>query len=116
MSKNILDTAVLFTIIGLTVAVPLAIGPVVHYSTIQEIPSVKITDKERTVKVVKGSSNSKYLVFTENEVFQNADAIFSCPLMSSSGNAGANDLAFPQRNMTPAAGPFMRANPSTDSW
>lgn len=49
--------------------------PIVLYYTSSEQVTITVSDKERTTESSGKSVDSKYLIFTEGEVFQNTDAI-----------------------------------------
>jgi len=55
------------------------ISPFFHYSSITEVGGVKITGKER----ITTKESSKYLIFTETEVFENTDTLLSLKFNSS---------------------------------
>jgi hypothetical protein len=42
----------------------------------RDVVVATVTGRERIVKVVDGQSQSKYIVFTDNEVFENTDNAF----------------------------------------
>jgi hypothetical protein len=48
---------------------------VAYYSSIETI-EITVTDKEITTSSTGESVSSKYLIFTEGEVFENEDALF----------------------------------------
>jgi hypothetical protein len=50
--------------------------------TVEEI-TIKVTEKERIVEGSGKSTSSKYLVFTEDEVFENTDSIWFFKFSSS---------------------------------
>lgn len=53
--------------------------PITHYATIENVNGVVITEKER----VQNGENSRYLVWTENEVFENTDSLLALKFRSS---------------------------------
>lgn len=71
---NIRIFAVLFL-----VAVVLAISPIIHFSTMETVYEHTVTEKERIV----GKESSKYLIFTDKEVFENTDSLLAFKYNSS---------------------------------
>jgi hypothetical protein len=64
-------------IIGIIIIGILAsVGYTVAYYSSGETIEVTVTDKERIVESEGDGVTSKYLVFTESEVFENEDALF----------------------------------------
>ena len=67
-----MNRAIIFGVIGIFL---LMIGvQAVKYSTVTDVV-VTVTEKERIVESNGEHTTSKYLVFTENEVFENVDAM-----------------------------------------
>ena len=62
---------ILFIVI---IVVGIFIYPVLKYSSINTV-EVKISDKERITTGSGSDISSKFLVYTENEVFENTDAL-----------------------------------------
>ena len=61
-------------VFGLLIVLALFVSPIIAYSTVEYVEAT-ITDKERIVSRSGDSVNSKYLVFTDSEVFENTDTI-----------------------------------------
>lgn len=67
-------------VIGIVVAlIVIAASPIVHFSTMETVLNVEILEKERVV--IK--DGSKYLIFTDREVFENVDSLWSLKFDSS---------------------------------
>ena len=72
MSQKIKNPGVLLAII---IGVCLLLGVLIPYGTIDVVNNVTITEKER-ITVGSGKEIShKYLVFTEDETFENVDSV-----------------------------------------
>lgn len=54
----------------------ISIGYTVGYYSSSETVEITVTDKERITTGSGESMSSKYLIFTEDEVFENEDALF----------------------------------------
>ena len=77
-SGNIWTTvsAVIIIVVALIV---IAASPIVHFSTMETVRNVEILENERVV--IKDSS--KYLIFTDREVFENVDSLWALKFDSS---------------------------------
>lgn len=63
--------------------IALLIGyPIAYYQT-SEVVTIKVTDKERIVESDGKNTTSRYLIFTENETFENTDLLFEGKFNSS---------------------------------
>lgn len=69
-------SAVIIIVIALVV---IAASPIIHFSTMETVRNLEIIEKERIV--VKESS--KYLIFTDREVFENVDSLWALKFDSS---------------------------------
>lgn len=67
------------SIIGFFVVISLIFGMMAFPYLTSDMATITVTDKERIVT----GSGSKYLVFTENEVFENIDSIIYAKFNSS---------------------------------
>jgi hypothetical protein len=70
--KSITNKFIVIVIIGILTSV----GYTVAYYSSGETIEVTVTNKERIVESEGDGVTSKYLVFTESEVFENEDALF----------------------------------------
>jgi len=59
--------------------------PTLYYTSTDEV-TIKVTEKERVVKGSGDEIESKYMIFTEDEVFENVDDIFFLKFKSSDLN------------------------------
>lgn len=75
MRKSIIGLFVVVVVLGICVSF--------FYYTTGETINIKVNDKERVVTGSGENMTSKYLVFTENEVFQNVDDILLLKFNSS---------------------------------
>ena len=58
--------------------------PVIHFNTQEYVRDVVVTDKERVITSdSKGNTDSKYLIFTDREVFENTDSLLAFKFNSS---------------------------------
>lgn len=57
----------------------IGIKPIMHFALMNTVESVLITDKDRIVS----KDSSKYLIFTDKEVFENTDTIWALKFRSS---------------------------------
>lgn len=60
----------------------LGVGTFVHYSTMEDV-SFTVKKTERVITGSGNSTSSKYLVYTDNEVFENTDTLLSMKFNSS---------------------------------
>jgi hypothetical protein len=67
------------TILSLFILALIAITPIIHFSTMETVHGYTVTEKERIV----GKESSKYLIFTDQEVFENTDSFLSFKFNSS---------------------------------
>jgi hypothetical protein len=58
-------------------------SPIVHYSTMETVEAVKVTEKERVTQNSGETMTSKYLIFTDRETFENSDSLFGWKFNSS---------------------------------
>ena len=58
-------------------------APIIHFNTQENIRNVKIVDKERIVTSSDKGTSSKYLIFTDMEVFENTDSFLALKFNSS---------------------------------
>jgi hypothetical protein len=80
--KGNITIAAPFALVVLALIVIVAVS-MVQFNT-QETVSVTVTDKERvTTADHDGKVDSKYLIFTETETFENTDSIFAAKFNSS---------------------------------
>lgn len=68
--KYIISTIIVILVLGL-----MALSPIIAYST-DEIVSFTVKDKERVVTGSGDSISSKYLVYTDNGVYENTDTVW----------------------------------------
>lgn len=59
--------------------------PVLYYTSTDEV-TITVTEKERVVKGSGDGVESKYMIFTEDEVFENTDDLFFLKFKSSDLN------------------------------
>jgi len=72
------------SIIALVAIVFLVVlGTEIYYHTTQEVIKIKVTDKEVVVTGNAESTSSKYLIMTEDEVFENEDEFIRLKFNSS---------------------------------
>ncbi|QIG66028.1 hypothetical protein phiOC_p386 [Ochrobactrum phage vB_OspM_OC] len=93
MTKRGKDTIFVFLMIAIFIATLSAIVYVpyrISYGSMQNLANIEITGKERIVT----KEDSKYLVFTKDEVFENTDTIFHAKFNSSDlyGRINAGDI------------------------
>lgn len=69
MTKNFKFGTVFFILLFVIFILNKAI---IEYGTVEQIENVVITDRER----IRHDGQDKYLIFTENEVFENTDTIW----------------------------------------
>ena len=59
------------------------IGALIHFNTMDEVRGVVVTEKERITTGSGENISSKYLIFTDGEVFENTDSLFALKWNSS---------------------------------
>lgn len=72
-------TTVSAMIIIVVALIVIAASPIIHFSTMETVLNVEILEKARVV--IK--DGSKYLIFTDREVFENVDSLWSLKFDSS---------------------------------
>lgn len=79
---GVLAVGVMF--VGVMFVGVMASGIAIHYSTQENVRNVRIEDKERVVTSGSaGKTDSKYLIFTDKEVFENTDSLLAFKFNSS---------------------------------
>lgn len=61
----------------------LGVGALIHFNTMDEVRGVVVTEKERITTGYGENISSKYLIFTDGEVFENNDSLFALKWNSS---------------------------------
>ncbi|MEI2420654.1 hypothetical protein V6O07_10305, partial [Arthrospira platensis SPKY2] len=61
----------------------IGINGVIHHTTKDEVRQVLIQDKERVISKSGDQTTSKYLIFTDREVFENTDTVWGLKWNSS---------------------------------
>lgn len=69
---------VIFSFVVLFLAA-IGIKPILHFAMMDTVENVVVTDKDRIVT----SDSSRYLIFTDQEVFENTDTILALKFRSS---------------------------------
>lgn len=76
--KNVTGISLVLLVVAI-----LAINPIIHFSTLDTVNDVIVTGKERIVERSGEATTSKYLIFTQDETFQNTDTIWALKYNSS---------------------------------
>lgn len=78
-----IDTGLLIAIVLVAVSVIWAINYGVYKLTYDQVHGVYVNDRERVTTQTEGKIDTKYLIFTENEVFENTDSLIALKFNSS---------------------------------
>jgi hypothetical protein len=75
--------AILPILFGLVFVVLIGASVIIHFATMDTVTGVTVTGKERITTGSGQSMESKYLIFTDRETFENVDSVLGWKFNSS---------------------------------